>query len=203
MLSSIYHAQVLTSLQEFYDDLRTEGVPCPNEAEFRAYHILSHLYDPDMIRQAQLLPQHIFQDPYIQLAVEAHTLTRRNNNVKRRAKIQSEASPNFFSRFFKLIAGPKITYLMACLLETEFGGIRKGALKALNKSYLDQHEGFPVQDLVNILGFDNAEECIANCQMYDLEVTNYGQPTVLFGRKEPVSRRRIFRGEFPWDVKTF
>lgn len=184
---------VLTSLQEFYDDLRTEGVDCPNEAEFRAYNILCHLYDPDMIRQAQSLPQHILQNPYIQVAVEVHALTRRNNNVRRRAKIQSEASPNYFSRFFKLIEGPKITYLMACLLETDFGGIRKGALKALNKSYLEQHEGFPVEDLIRILGFDNAEECILNCQEYDLEISHHGQPAVVFGKKEPSSRRRIFK----------
>ncbi|KAI8348345.1 SAC3/GANP/Nin1/mts3/eIF-3 p25 family-domain-containing protein [Mortierella sp. GBAus27b] len=191
---------VLTSLQEFYDDLRTEGVDCPNEAEFRAYNILCHLYDPDMIRQAQSLPQHILQNPYIQVAVEVHALTRRNNNVRRRAKIQSEASPNYFSRFFKLIEGPKITYLMACLLETDFGGIRKGALKALNKSYLEQHEGFPVEDLIRILGFDNAEECILNCQEYDLEISHHGQPAVVFGKKEPSSRRRIFKGKFAWSV---
>ncbi|KAF9346424.1 hypothetical protein BGX26_002077, partial [Mortierella sp. AD094] len=90
--------KVLTSLQEFYDDMRREGIPCPNEAEFRAYHILSHLRDPDMVRQAQQLPPHIFMDPYIQAAAEVHALTRRNNDIRRRAKIQSEASPNFFSR---------------------------------------------------------------------------------------------------------
>ncbi|ORY95200.1 SAC3/GANP/Nin1/mts3/eIF-3 p25 family-domain-containing protein, partial [Lobosporangium transversale] len=186
--------KVLTSLQEFYNDMRTENIPCPNEAEFRAYHILSHLSDPDMIRQAQLLPPHIFMDPYIQNAVEMHALSRRNNDVRRRAKVQSEASPNFFSRFFKMIAGPKTSYLMACLLETNFGEIRKGALKALNKSYYDQHDGFPVKDLVNILAFDDEQECIANCEEYDLALTHYGQPAVVFGRKDNTTRRRIFKG---------
>ncbi|KAF9085798.1 hypothetical protein BGX27_003363, partial [Mortierella sp. AM989] len=185
--------KVLTSLQEFYDDMRREGTPCPNEAEFRAYHILSHLHDPDMVRQAQLLPPHIFMDPYIQAAAEIHGITRRNNDVKRRAKIQSEASPNFFSRFFKMITGPRVSYLMACLLETNFGDIRKGALKAMNKSYMEQHEGFPVRDLVTILGFDNEIECIANCEEYDLALTHYGQASVVFGRKEQATRRRVFK----------
>ncbi|GJJ72462.1 nuclear mRNA export protein SAC3 [Entomortierella parvispora] len=176
--------KVLTSLQEFYDDLRLEGVPCPNEAEFRAYHILSHLHDPDMIRQAQLLPPHIFNDPYIQVAAEIHALTRRNNDIRRRGKVQSEASPNFFSRFFKMIAGPATTYLMACLLETNFVDIRKGALKALNKAYMEKYGGFSVQELVNILGFDDMEECITNCQEYGLEVTMQGQPQVIYNRRD-------------------
>ncbi|KAF8948070.1 hypothetical protein BGZ47_006615 [Haplosporangium gracile] len=184
--------KVLTSLQEFYDDMRSEGIPCPNEAEFRAYHMLSHLRDPDMIRQAQRLPLHIFRDPYIQVAAEIHALTRRNNDIHRRAKIQSEASPNFFSRFFKLVAGAPTTYLMACLLEVNFAEIRKGALKAMNKCYLDQHDGFPVEDLVAILGFDNAEECMANCEEYGLALA-MDRNAVIFGRKDPATRRRIFK----------
>ncbi|KAF9951101.1 hypothetical protein BGZ72_007308 [Mortierella alpina] len=185
--------KVLTSLQEFYDDLRSEGVRCPNEAEFRAYHILSHLHDPDMMRQAQQLPSHIFTSPYIQVAAEMHTLTRRNNDIRRRAKIQSAASPNFFSRFFKMIAGPATTYLMACLMETSFADIRKGALKALNKSYLHQHGGFPIEDLVNILGFDDQDECIANCQEYGLElIFDQGHAGVVFGKKDELTRRRLF-----------
>ncbi|KAG0262132.1 hypothetical protein BGZ95_004081 [Linnemannia exigua] len=184
--------KVLTSLQEFYEDMRAEGVPCPNEAEFRAYHILSHLRDPDMIRQAQQLPFHIFQNPYIQVAAEIHALTRRNNDVERRAKVQSEASPNFFSRFFKLVAGSSTTYLMACLLETNFVEIRKGALKTLNKCYLDRHNGFPVEDLVTILGFDDAEECIATCEEYELPLSTPDLSSVIFGRKD-ANRRYIFK----------
>ncbi|KAG0202955.1 hypothetical protein BGX33_009375 [Mortierella sp. NVP41] len=185
--------KVLMSLQEFYDDLRAEGIPCPNEAEFRAYHILSHLRDPDMIRQAQRLPLHIFQDPYIQVAAEMHALTRRNNDFRRRAKVQSEASPNFFSRFFKLVAGPATTYLMACILETYFVEIRKGALKALNKCYLEQHGGIPVEELATILGFDDADECITNCTEYGLELANPYHSAVVFGKKDPSTRRRIFK----------
>ncbi|KAG0046704.1 hypothetical protein BGZ83_008109 [Gryganskiella cystojenkinii] len=184
--------KVLTSLQEYYDDLRTEGIVCENEAEFRAYHILSHLRDPDMIRQAQLLPNHIFYNSYIQVAAEVHALTRRSNDIRRRGKVQSEASPNFFSRFFKMIAGRATTYLMACLLEANFVEIRTGALKAMNKAYLGQHGGIAVQDLINILGFDDMEECVLNCEAHDLAVSMQGEPTVVFGRKDP-TRKRIFK----------
>ncbi|KAF9584024.1 hypothetical protein BGW38_007829 [Lunasporangiospora selenospora] len=146
-----------------------------------------------MMRQAQSLPTHIFRNPYIQVAAEMHALTRRNNDIRRRAKIQSEASPNFFSRLFKTVAGPAVTYLMACIMETHFVEIRKGALKALNKSYLDQHGGVLVKDLVQILGFDDTDECLINCQQYDLELTNHSQAAVIFGRKDQATRRRIFK----------
>ncbi|KAI1292416.1 hypothetical protein EDD11_008777 [Mortierella claussenii] len=185
--------KVLTSLDEFYDELRLEGVECPNEAEFRAYHVLSHLHETDIIRQAQLLPPHIFQDPYIQVAVEMHALTRRSNDVPLKRVVQSEASPNFFSRFFKAVDGPRVSYLMACILEASFGVIRKAALRTLNNAYADQNDGFLVRDLVDMLGFEDAEECIANCEQYNLALTQYGQPAVLFGRKDEVSRRRIFQ----------
>ncbi|KAF9428395.1 hypothetical protein BGZ94_002535 [Podila epigama] len=185
--------KVLTSLQEFYDDMRSEGITCPNEAEFRAYHMLSHMWDPDMLRQAQQLPHHIFKDPFIQAAAEIHMISRRNNDIRRRAKVQSEASPNFFSRFFKKIAGPGTTYLMACLVETNFAEIRKGALKAMNKTYLDMHGGVPINDLVESLGFDDVDECIANCDAYGLEISQGPQPTVVFNRRDPETRRRIFK----------
>ncbi|KAG0099270.1 hypothetical protein BGZ93_008403 [Podila epicladia] len=183
--------KVLTSLQEFYDDMRAEGIPCPNEAEFRAYHMLSHMWDPDMLRQAQQLPRHIFQDPFIQAATELHTMSRRNNDIRRRAKTQSEASPNLFSRFFKKIAGGSVTYLMACLVETSFAEIRKGALKAINKSYLDRHGGIPIDDVMDMLGFDDVEECIENCQEYELEISYENRPSVVVNRR--VNRQRIFK----------
>ncbi|KAG0241697.1 hypothetical protein BGW41_005572 [Actinomortierella wolfii] len=185
--------KVLTSLQEFYDDLRAENVYCENEAEFRAYHILSHLHDPDMLRQAQQLPRHLFNDPYIRIATEIQYMTRRNNDFLRRGKIQSEASPNFYSRFFKKIASTSTSYLFACLLEVSFVDIRKGALKAMNKAFLEMHGGYPAEELINTLGFDDLDECITNCQEYGLEVdTSKGQPMVLFGRRDKVTRRFIF-----------
>ncbi|KAF9981489.1 hypothetical protein BGZ75_007256 [Mortierella antarctica] len=82
---------------------------------------------------------------------------------------------------------------MACLMETSFVDIRKGALKALNKSYLHQHGGFPVEDLINMLGFDDQNECIANCQEYGLELLfDQGRAGVVFGKKDEVTRRRLF-----------
>ncbi|KAF9168146.1 hypothetical protein DFQ26_001039 [Actinomortierella ambigua] len=186
--------KVLTSLQEFYDDLRSENIMCENEAEFRAYHILSHLHDPDMLRQAQHLPHHLFKDPFIRIATEIQYMTRRNNDFMRRGKVQSEASPNFYSQFFKMIASTSTSYLFACLLEVSFVDIRKGALKAMNKAFLEMHGGYPAEELVKTLGFDDLDECITNCQEYGLEVDmSKGRPMVIFGRRDPITRQFIFQ----------
>lgn len=120
-------------------------------------------------------------------------MSRRNNDIRRRAKTQSEASPNLFSRFFKKIAGGSVTYLMACLVETNFAEIRKGALKAINKSYLDRHGGIPIDDVMDMLGFDDVEECIENCQEYDLEISYGNRPSVVVNRRLE-NKQRVFKG---------
>ncbi|XP_038051499.1 germinal-center associated nuclear protein-like [Patiria miniata] len=40
----------MQSLKQFYHDLASEGVVCPNEAEFRAYDVLLNLNDRDILR---------------------------------------------------------------------------------------------------------------------------------------------------------
>ncbi|KAG0347586.1 hypothetical protein BG004_007420 [Podila humilis] len=193
--------KVLTSLKEFYEDKRAEGIHCPNEAEFQAYLMLSRLRNPDMMRHAQSLPRHILQDPYIQAAADIHMLARQYIDIERqhddvasRRRLQSKPSPNFFSRLFKKIAGPGTTYLMACLMETHFARIRKGALKAMNKVYMTA--GVPSIDVVNALGFDDVSECIANCELYDLEVMNDDERTIIFNRRTE-GNMRIFNVPSP------
>ncbi|KAG0344295.1 hypothetical protein BG004_004572 [Podila humilis] len=188
--------KVLTSLKEFYEDKRAEGILCPNEAEFQAYLMLSRLRNPDMLRHAQNLPRHILQNPHIQAAADIHILARQYSDIERqhddvasRKRLQSKPSPNFYSRLFKKIAGPGTTYLMACLMETHFARIRKGALKAMNKGYMTAP--VPSIDVVNALGFDDVSECIANCELYDLEVANDSERSIVFNRRTP-SNMRIF-----------
>lgn len=82
---------------------------------------------------------------------------------------------------------------MACLVETNFAEVRKGALKAINKTYMDRHGGIPIDDVMDMLGFDDVEECVENCQEYDLAVSFEGKPSVVVGRKDE-NKRKIFKG---------
>ncbi|RUS31024.1 SAC3/GANP/Nin1/mts3/eIF-3 p25 family-domain-containing protein [Jimgerdemannia flammicorona] len=193
-------SKVLQSLTEFYDDLHMVGTITPNEPEFRAYYIVNHLRDQDIIRQAQLLPLSVFRDPWVQRALEFHSLAQRNNEIaasasRRNKPPNCEAAQNFYSRFFKRVADPSTPYLLACMLETHFPDVRKGALKAMNKSYLANYKGYPLAKLVQVLGFDDEDEAMMNLSYYGLDVTEVADTTVvLFGIKDERSRR-IFIGE--------
>lgn len=76
---------------------------------------------------------------------------------KSRTKSLAATPPlqNFFTRFFKRIANPATSYLLACLLEYHFGGVRRGAIHALWKAYSTRHRGVPIQDVGRMLGFSN------------------------------------------------
>ncbi|EPY51251.1 nuclear export factor Sac3 [Schizosaccharomyces cryophilus OY26] len=172
--------KVLQSLCEFYDDLRKEKISCPNEAEFRSYSILTHLRDQDVVRQSQLLPTDIFDDPQVQLSLRLSALAQKNNErIGHLLPLNTEATPNLYTRFFKLVASSSVTYLMACLLESHFTSIRKGAIKAMRKAYMSVHAKFPCVDLQRILQFDALDNVFEFCEYYALEVyEENGEPVV-------------------------
>ena len=163
--------KVLQSLTEFYHDAKVNRIECPNEAEFRAFHLLSSLRDPDMARQAQALPIALFLSQPIQHACQLIKLSNRNNEVVGRLKASNcEAALNQFCQFFKIVAGSQTDYLTACLLETNFVDIRKGALKAMRKAYLDRQRPFPARELAAMLGCDSELQVEEICIHYKLEI---------------------------------
>lgn len=165
---------MLQTLTQFYDDARHSNLDCPNEAEFRAYYLLTHLRDPEAMRTAELLPISIFLNPIFQQALRLQSLVQRNNAsasaASRGRPHNSEACINGFTRFFKAVAAPQTPFLMACLLQTDFNDIRAGALKAMKKAYLDRHARISVEDLVRLLGFDDEMECEEVCQACGIEI---------------------------------
>lgn len=152
---------VLKSLNEFYDDLRFShpDLSLPNEAEFRSYHLLTHLRDPDIIWSTELLPPHVFSHPLLQTALELHRLSQKSNTSR-----GERASPNAFSRFFKLVESSRVPYLFGCILSTHFGEIRRNALESLKGAYLKQHSAFPVRTLTKVLGCDDEKETRELCE---------------------------------------
>ncbi|ORX92049.1 hypothetical protein K493DRAFT_303634 [Basidiobolus meristosporus CBS 931.73] len=185
--------KVLLSLQEFYEDLREDGISCPNEAEFRAYNIVMHLREPDIARQAQLYPREIFRSPMVQLALTFHGLCQCNNlYFKRNMPANCEASLNFFSKLFKLMRKPDTPYLMACLLEWHLADVRRNALKAMNKAYLYQAPGILLSELTDLLWFDDDEHTLETCEGHGLEVVHEPALAVKFRKKDPTTKRLVF-----------
>jgi hypothetical protein len=165
---------------QFYDD--NEGkLESPNEAEFRSYYILAHIRDTNSTRRLQALPPHIFTDPVLQTALEFRAYAQRNTHVERRssshraAKLRfrnSEACLNAFTRFFKRVRQAGTSYLMGCLLEYHFGGVRKGAIHALWKAYTARHRPMPAADLMEMLGLDSEEKTLEVAQRFGMAMVD-------------------------------
>lgn len=189
---------VLVSLMEFYDDLREEGIETNNEAEFRAYNIISLIRDQDVARQAMTLPVYLFKSQPIQRALEFRALSQRNNEImessSRRNKPENiEASQNFYSAFFKLIADPDTSFLMACMLETHFPEVRKGALKAMNVSYMLKAGGVQAEDVRQVLAYDSVKQLFQEAVLYGIIINNsLGEPTLCFGQKHYNTKISVF-----------
>lgn len=173
--------KTMRSLIEFYDDNRRKASAgssasagqqaSPNEAEFRAYNLLLHLRDPETLREAELLPGDIFRSPMVQTAINLRQLAQRSNNLEKRGQPRNtEATLNFFSRFFAELRKPNVNYLMACLAENSFSSIRIGALKAMSKAYMAQHRALPVERIQHVLGMDSADQVEAMATHLGIEL---------------------------------
>ncbi|XP_041857307.1 germinal-center associated nuclear protein [Melanotaenia boesemani] len=146
----------LQSLKEMYEDLATQQTFCPHEAEFRQYSVLLKLNDGDILREVQQFRHEVRKSPEVKFAVQAFAAVSSNN----------------FVRFFKLVKGA--SYLASCLLHRYFNQVRAKALKALNMAHTvgPRSTPFPVEDVVRMLMFRNAEEATDFIQQYGLNVND-------------------------------
>jgi len=183
--------KVLQSLMEFYKDTKMSQSPLalPNETEFRAYYALVFLRDHDVSRQLQTLSEDIFFSPPMTRSLRLRSLAQRGND--KFVQNNAEAAPNSFVRFFKE-AQRSATFLEACILETWFGSIRTGALKAFRQALgvkAPQVSQVSVPILVRMLGFDDTEQFIAFCNYLALEVIEgEGEPKAIW-----------FKRSVPWE----
>ncbi|KAK9472594.1 SAC3/GANP/Nin1/mts3/eIF-3 p25 family-domain-containing protein, partial [Dipodascopsis tothii] len=161
--------KALQTLSEVYADVRKKGGQSPNEAEFQAYRLLSHLRDADLERQIQTLPRHVFLDPQVQLALELRALAQQNNVVER-GYVNTENAPNMFARFFRLVADARVPFLFAALLETHFNDIRMWALRSMSAGYHRRGKPYVAAQLYPMLGCDDEAELLELCRYWQVAV---------------------------------
>lgn len=163
--------KALQTLMEIYDDVRNHGGRSPNEPEFRAYHLLSHIRDPELERELQDLPDYIYQDGNVQLALKLRNLVSQNNIVER-GYSNSVGALNMFVEFFRTVYGNETPFLFGCILETHFNEIRFYALKSMSRSYHTRGKAYSAEVLKSLLGFDSVDEVIDFVQYYEIDVVN-------------------------------
>ncbi|KGR12010.1 hypothetical protein MG5_01642 [Candida albicans P57072] len=163
--------KALQTLMEIYQDVRNNGGKSPNEAEFRAYHLLSHVRDPDLERQIQKLPDEVYNDKLVQLALRFRKITTQNNVVER-GVTNLVGALNLYTEFFRLVYSEETPFLMACLLETHFNEIRFYALKAISRSFHTKTKPYAIQRLQQVLGFDSVQKLQKFLGYYDIDIIN-------------------------------
>lgn len=160
--------KALQTLTEIYQDVRNHGGTCPNEAEFRAYHLISHFRDPELDREIQTLPGNIVKHPLVRLALRFRFLMSQNNVVER-GFTNSVGAMNQFVEFFRQVYSPETPILMAFLLESHFNEIRFYALKAMSRSYHTKSKALLATLVQNMFGFDNTEQLISYITYYEID----------------------------------
>ncbi|KAI8875569.1 hypothetical protein K501DRAFT_310315 [Backusella circina FSU 941] len=89
--------KVLINLLGLYDCLRENGAELENEAEFRAYNIIIHLSDQNILFQAITLPPVLSKHLRMKLALEFCCLAQRHSEIMKtatRCKLHISVSPH-------------------------------------------------------------------------------------------------------------
>lgn len=95
---------------------------------------------------------------------------RNNEEIGRFKPPNCEGSHNAYAAFFRAILDSKTSYTMACLCETQFNEVRKGALKSMKKAFIAAVKAPRVDELVEILGCDDAWEVETQCEQHGIVV---------------------------------
>ncbi|TPX42212.1 hypothetical protein CcCBS67573_g10527, partial [Chytriomyces confervae] len=161
--------KTLQSLREYYTDMRKESIPCPNEAEFQAYYILSHIWNNDIATLAETLPFHIFNDPRVQLALEFQHLAQCSTAPVFKGMKRSLGSLSFYTRFFAKVADTTTSYLVAALLHQEFDRVRCNALRSMNRVLWDLEPRVSLLELAALLGYNDVQEVATVLEYYEVK----------------------------------
>ena len=171
--------RTLLSLIHTYEDCKALGIACPNEAEFRAYHVVYHARNPAMMESVQDWGKEFWNNDTIQTAIGLveclHNIWEINGPLKPHSA--SEIAMNFCNRFFAILQQPDISYVMACFAELHFNSVRKAAFTTILSAYRkqrDQTTDWSVSALNSYLHFDSLDDVEAFVEAHGLNITDNG-----------------------------
>ncbi|OBT67250.1 hypothetical protein VE03_02677 [Pseudogymnoascus sp. 23342-1-I1] len=167
--------RTLLSLIHTYEDCKSQKIPCDNEAEFRAYFVIYHARNPAMMEAVQDWGKDFWESDEIQTAtalVEClHNIWEINGPLKPQSA--SEIALNMYSRFFKIIRQPEVSYTTACFAEIHFNSVRKTALMTILSAYRKQREqstDWTLPTLNTYLHFDTLDDAEAFIEGHGLYI---------------------------------
>ncbi|KKF92644.1 SAC3 family protein 1 [Ceratocystis platani] len=185
--------KALLSLIYAYDDCRNQGISCKNEPEFRAYYLVLRAFDTnilDVLESEWNIPT-LIDSPIIQTALSILQSLKTPRDVRGpiRPGVGSITAP--FCGFFDIIAGPTVSFTMACFAEIHFGRYRRAVLRGLNKAFARPrgHAKDVKADGINRhLRFDTVDECIEFVELHGLTFTPEAADAAVAGERVLVAQ---------------
>ncbi|KAI8714379.1 SAC3-GANP domain-containing protein [Fusarium sp. LHS14.1] len=168
-------AKALLSLRDAYDDCNDQGIRCENEPEFRAYYLIFHAMDSNIIEtlQRQWKPNLWKDSDAVRTAaslVEALQNTQDFHGPIKDAP--SMAASAAYHSYFRIVEDPKVSYTMACFAEIHFAPLRRSILTTIKKSLARPREtakDVTAAVLNKFLRFDSIDEAIDFAEDHDFE----------------------------------
>lgn len=167
--------KALLTLRDIYDDCNAQGSPCVNEAEFRAYYVVFHANDPNIMETVQRAwrPSLWKDSDVIRTAVSL--VDALQNTVDFHGPLQggpSLAASGAHNAYFRIVEDPKVSYTMACFAECHFPQLRRSILQNVKRALARPKEAthdVTATDLNKFLRFDTVQEAIAFAELHDLD----------------------------------
>ncbi|KAM0435237.1 hypothetical protein ACHAPT_003327 [Fusarium lateritium] len=167
--------KALLSLRDAYDDCNDQGIWCENEPEFRAYYLIFHAYDSNIIEtlQRQWKPKLWKDSDEVRTAVSLVEALQNTQDFHGPIKdAPSMAASAAYQSYFRIVGDPKVSYTMACFAECHFPRLRRSILTTIKKSLARPREtakDVTAAVLNKFLRFDTVEEAIEFAELHDFE----------------------------------
>jgi hypothetical protein len=167
--------KALLSLRDAYDDCNDQGIRCENEPEFRAYYLIFHAYDSNIIEtlQRQWKPNLWRDSDEVRTAVSLVEALQNTQDFHGPLKdAPSLAASSAYQSYFRIVEDPKVSYTMACFAECHFPRLRRCILSAIKRGLARPREtskDVTAAELNKFLRFDTVEQAIDFAELHNIE----------------------------------
>ncbi|KAJ4148253.1 hypothetical protein LMH87_002732 [Akanthomyces muscarius] len=168
-------SKALLTLRDIYDDCYAQGSPCENEAEFRAYYVVFHANDPNVLEmvQRQWRPSLYGDCDVIRTAVSlVEALQNTSDFHGPLLGGPSLAAGGAHQTYFRIVQDKTVSYTMACFAECHFPQLRRSILGSIKRALARPRE--PSRDVTaaalnKYLQFDTVQQAIEFAELHDVE----------------------------------
>jgi hypothetical protein len=162
----------LITLIQLYEKAQFEHLT--NRSEFISYYLLLFPWDNDILSRLEIHQSDLLKDPMIEKAVKIKILM--STRLCQKPHPSVDGTLNNYSRIFHLLRDPSSPYLFSCCVHVNYQDIRDHAIHSIQRSLAYQYfehnltSGMSVKDMVEILGFDSIQQCLAFLKHYQIPI---------------------------------